>query len=138
MVRGMPNLVGMQRLYAMFPQGGPGAGLMLLRGALAILVIAWEPPAWTALGPGLHLVLQIVLVAGLGLGVLTSGFCLLCGVAGVLALLPPQPQAWPWAPLVLADAFALAFLGPGAYSLDARLYGRRQVTLSSVRRPRRH
>lgn len=133
----MRNLAVVQRLYAMFPQGGPGTGLALLRASLALQAMLWEPPAWIGLPPGMALALQTLVVAGLAVGVFTTAFCLACALPGVLALLPPQAQAWPWAVLVLATSAALILLGPGAYSVDASLYGRRQLILPSGRRRRR-
>jgi uncharacterized membrane protein YphA (DoxX/SURF4 family) len=39
--------------------------------------------------------------------------------------------------LVVADAVAIALLGPGAYSLDARLFGRREIFISHESHPPR-
>lgn len=118
----------------MFPQGGAGAGLVLLRVALVLLVVAWQPPAWTGIPPPWAACIKGLLVLGLVLGRYSSALAALCALAGLLALLPPQPQAWPWAPLLVVDGVALGLLGPGAYALDARRYGRRQLTLRSTRR----
>ena len=37
--------------------------------------------------------------------------------------------------VLLLDALALALLGPGAYSLDARLFGRRVLDVYSLKEP---
>lgn len=111
----------MQRLFAMFPDHGPGLGLLLLRLdlALALYAPAMEPPqagappwcAWAARVAACLLVL----------GWMTPVSLLLAVV--VLAVLLPAAAWWP--PLLVTLAAAL--LGPGAYSLDARLFGRRVV-----------
>lgn len=100
----------MQRLFVMFPDRGPGIGLLWLRVCVAAALCA----------PGAHagwLWALCALVAGiLVLGVLTP-------LAALLAVLGLYAQALPWA--LAALPLALWTLGPGAYSLDARLFGRR-------------
>jgi len=41
---------------------------------------------------------------------------------------------WQGAGLVAADALALAMLGPGAHSIDAWLFGRREIVIPDVPR----
>ena len=48
------------------------------------------------------------------------------------SLAAPWEGAW----LVAADALALAMLGPGAHSIDAWLFGRREIVIPDV--PRHH
>jgi hypothetical protein len=72
----------MQRLYVMFPDRGPGLGLLWLRLCVAGGLLAGGSPA---------------------------------GVPGLMCL----------AAIGLLLPLALLMLGPGAYSLDARLFGRR-------------
>jgi len=69
-------------------------------------------------------------------------------VAGILASLGglgivlswfPQPTSsllvpWPMILLVVTVAIAFVFLGPGAFSLDARLFGRREVIIPRAQR----
>ena len=123
----------MQRLFSTFAGGWPGVGLLLLRlltGAALIyfgIVGAMEAPSLTII------VLQII---GIGAGLL-----LLIGlwtpVAGTLAAIV---KAWvafsrflshsgdPWIPIVEAVlGTVLAMVGPGVWSIDARLFGRKRV-----------
>ena len=83
----------------------------------------------------------------LGLLAVTSGISLLVGFltpgAGVVAALTTILIAVSWAAipdsallidraaavLVVADAAALALLGPGAHSIDAYLFGRREIII---------
>jgi len=62
----------------------------------------------------------------------------LFNVAIALSWLPPQHadlfQTEPAAALVAVIAAALAFLGPGAFSIDSRLFGRRQIVIPQVSR----
>jgi uncharacterized membrane protein YphA (DoxX/SURF4 family) len=113
----------MQRLYSMFPRGGPGAGLLLLRvSAVASLHIL--SPADMHWVPWL---LALVLGFGLVAGLMTPLVCL-AGMALVLALGYLSARVpLPAAVVLVLQLLALLLLGPGGYSVDARLFGRRIV-----------
>lgn len=100
----------MQRLFVMFPDRGPGIGLLWLRLCLsaALFTPGMQAGGWSAL--------CLLAVLMLVLGALTP-LAALMAVVGMFA----QQTPWPQAVLPLA----LLMLGPGAYSLDARLFGRR-------------
>jgi hypothetical protein len=112
----------------MFPQGGPGIGLLLLRlaaaGTLGLTVthrfnFASLPLYWFTVS-----VIGLI-SAGLLLGYLTPILSVLaCIVAAANPLLTDQPVDVVYVLRILTSA-ALFFLGPGAYSVDARLYGLR-------------
>jgi len=108
----------------MFPQGGPGAALLLLRiSVVAFLVIL----AVNYNGPFHRLVFAAVLLisSSLLVGFLTPFLCV-AGVVLVIAQLIFNPQASiVLCVIAIANAIALALLGPGAYSLDSKLFGRR-------------
>jgi uncharacterized membrane protein YphA (DoxX/SURF4 family) len=112
----------------MFPVGLPGLALLLLRASVAtpILLESYNHP------PGLSgwvLVALALLCLALSVGFLTP-------IAAVLALIF-QLLSWPisagngagMACIAILDALALALIGPGAYSIDARRFGRRMVVL---------
>ena len=126
---------GVQRLFSNFADGWPGVGLLLLRlltGAALIRVgicSVLEGP------PTLIIVLQFVGIA-CGLVILIGFFTPL---AGALALVV---KVWiavfrfsshsgdPWIALAQATlAAALAMIGPGAWSIDARRFGRKHIDL---------
>ena len=97
-----------------------------------------EPTTAWALG-GLALLSGI----GLGLGLLTPGAA--AGVAAstlAIAVTSATPAAtgpatdWSTPAFVAVDALALAMLGPGAYSIDAWLFGRREILVSDHRQRR--
>lgn len=109
----------------MFPAGAPGAGLLLLRLHLACL-LPLDPCGMLRMDstPWLYPLIGVASLL-LVLGLLTP-------LAAAVALLP---AAWPWlahtpVPL-LASVVAVSapvaqmLLGPGAWSVDARLFGRR-------------
>jgi uncharacterized membrane protein YphA (DoxX/SURF4 family) len=117
-----------QRLFSTFPCGLPGAGLMLLRAVVALPLIhaGWE----TVSSPAPSAVDVVLAVAAL---LLLIG--LWTPIAGALVALIQLGLAWshpgaPW-PFVHAAVLgaALAMLGPGGCSLDARLFGRKTIQI---------
>ncbi|MDG2524141.1 hypothetical protein P6166_02055 [Stenotrophomonas sp. HITSZ_GD] len=109
----------MQRLYAMFPDRGPGLGLLLLRlDAAMVMVLDPQGAGWISGGPWpMRAAWAVALL--LACGWLTP-VALALGLLLTLARLPE-----PAAGAVLMLLLGVMLLGPGAYSLDARLYGRR-------------
>jgi uncharacterized membrane protein YphA (DoxX/SURF4 family) len=129
-----------QRYFSTFPGSLPGVGLLLLRivvggGATIQGVVSLRQPSE----------LSVLMWAGAVLAVV-SGLAVLAGfvtpasgvVAGLTTLAIVATRVAPGVPgfidglaaLILAiDAAALALLGPGALSLDARLFGRREIII---------
>ena len=122
-------MAGMTMFFE-FPGKSTGAGLLLLRLSAAGSLIAVQfsspdPPSW-------RLCLAALIAFGLGIGLRTR---LLCGlsVLGLVAHVAMNPAASTLAVLSFVDTAALALVGPGAFSLDARLFGRRTVILPNDR-----
>lgn len=111
-----------QKLFSMFPAGAPGFALLLLRWTLALSVFL---PVLS--GPfAVRAALAVLLVVGL----LTPIAALVAGVLPVIVLLRLDygaPLAWVLPALLVVLALCLVSLGPGAYSVDSRLFGRRVV-----------
>ena len=122
----------MQRLFSMFPSGMAGYGLLSLR------IVVATSLHFDVLG---HLVLNtpilrfaslLVLSTLLAAGLFTPIVAALSGVAEILLLLIARDTDTPLTAFVNPfDAFLLVMLGPGAYSADARLFGRRVLVLHS-------
>jgi hypothetical protein len=115
----------------MFPTGAAGFALILLRVSVAITLFTQVTPQgnptahlWTSAGVGL---LGVAICLGLFTPV-SSIACCLIEAATLLDL--KTPAFLPLASSILAAA-SLGLLGPGAYSLDARMFGRRLVVSSS-------
>ena len=123
----------------MFPQGGPGIGLLLLRMATAgmfalnlthLLNFSSNALYWLVVS------LTGLISLGLLLGFLTPILSIIVCIAAVANLfLADQPINLVHLLTVLTSA-ALFFLGPGAYSVDARLFGLR-VTVVPPRKDKK-
>ena len=125
----------MQRLFSGFANGLPGTGLLLLRLLTGAALIHFGIANLREVPPSLTAVLQII---GIGAGIL-----LLIGlwtpVAGWLAAIVKMSIALsrflshsgdPWIAIIQAVLGAvLAMVGPGAWSIDARLFGRKRIDI---------
>lgn len=114
----------------MFPGGWPGAGLLLLRVAAALpLLIGGKSAFWGIAHGGLYArIIEIgvgsLLLAGLWTpivgtlqAVIELWIVFSSGEAAVVHL------------LLAALGVSLAMLGPGAWSVDARLFGRKRIDI---------
>jgi uncharacterized membrane protein YphA (DoxX/SURF4 family) len=129
------------RTFSTFPDGWPGAGLLLLRLAIGAL-LAVQGMAYLADWSALLIPAML-----LALLTLTSGVLLIVGCltlhAALVATIACVCDVFSWLPhlgpdmfgsrlscvLVAAIAAALICLGPGAFSLDAVIFGRREIVI---------
>ncbi len=128
----------MQRFFSTFPNEWPGAGLLLLRLTLAGVLFA---DAAAALGG--NAATQIIAAAGEALAGALIAIGLWTPIAGVVvcllqlgAVLLSDGTIGPHL-LQAAVGLCLALLGPGAWSIDARLFGRRRVEIKHLREEQR-
>ena len=133
-------------MFSTFPGGLPGFGLLLLRAVVGFTLVLqgiaylidWHQlrlAAWMA--GTLAVVGGICLLTGF-LTPIAGLFTALAGIAITLSWLPVPARNLFDNNLVIIDvvaiATAIAFLGPGAFSLDARLFGRREITIPTIPR----
>lgn len=121
----------------MFPRGGPGLGLLLLRISVAAIFV-FNVTNRFGLSPRFSwLVVSLVLPISISLclGFLTPVVSAIALVAAALNLLLGAQAGNLFNVGVLNGALALIFLGPGAYSVDAKLFGLR-VTVMQRRKDR--
>jgi putative oxidoreductase len=123
----------LQRLFSTFASGWPGAGLLLLRLLTAAALIRFgivslveAPPLATAVLQIIGVVLGILLLIGLWTPV--SGALTAVVTMGIAIAQYFSHSGDPWIPTILAAlGAALAMIGPGAWSIDARLFGRKHI-----------
>ena len=116
----------------MFPLGAAGIALILLRISAAGTLLTISFPQAELTSSEWAFTGLAVLAAFLVVGVFTPIICTLCCVLeiAVLISLRGRPDGLHLL-FPLIDTASLALLGPGGYSLDARMFGRRRVVLSS-------
>ena len=121
----------MQRLFSTFADGWPGAGILLMRLVVGVMLIdrgvmrPWNDFSITLMTLSvLAISAGVLLVAGLWTPV--AGTLLAATEVCEIFLLPGN--LWLYILLGTIGA-ALAMLGPGAWSLDARLFGRKHIEI---------
>ena len=120
----------MQRLFSTFADGWPGVGLLLQRILTAVLLIHIGVIGLSGTSFALSMIPQL-------LGSL-AGILLLVGLwTPIVGTLIAVIELWvilnhasdPWISIILATlGVTAAMIGPGAWSLDARLFGRKHLT----------
>ena len=121
----------MRRLFSTFARGWPGAGLLLMRMVAGIALIdrgiarlSSGPPVLLAVLSVLTTVGGLLLLAGLWTPV--AGIVVAAIEVWKIFLLPVNL----WIYILLATlSAALAMLGPGAWSVDARLFGWKRIDI---------
>ena len=124
----------LQRLFTMFPGGWPGAGLLLLRLIAAIPLLVEGGSVFS----GSHadgLCARYIAI--------TIGSLLLAGLwTPVMGALQAMMELWTTFGrggalgvhvLLAAVGVSLVMLGPGAWSVDARLFGRKRIDIRGAR-----
>ena len=115
----------MRRLFSTFAPGWPGAGLLLMRvvaGGALISVAILRLHTDVVLLPTVAIVTGLLLMAGLWTPVTGS----LVAIIGICRTVNHISD--PWAGMLLATmGAALALVGPGAWSHDARLFGWKRI-----------
>jgi putative oxidoreductase len=124
-----PTIV--QRLFSTFANGWPGRGLLIQRvvvgGALLYRdfgCLSATPVCRLAIHQSVGALAGLLLIAGLWTPV--AGV-LVAGIEGWIALSAPPTAGIPVVLAVLG--LTLAMIGPGAWSVDALLYGRKYIAL---------
>jgi hypothetical protein len=129
--------VSLRRLYSTFAGGWPGAGLLLMRlvvGSALILRASFR--LWSDSTP-VSVTIPALLLMGAGIlliaGLWTPIAGTLVALTEILKMLTLAGDKWLWLLLGSVGA-ALAMLGPGLWSVDARLYGWKRLEPSPRKR----
>ena len=120
----------MQRLLGTFPNRGAGLALLILRLAVAAALVSGPrlcPGPETEVLLALSRLAAVLIVVGWYTTIAAASAALVALCSFWVCRLPGVNV------LIIAILIAIGLLGAGAYSVDARLYGRRRLV---VGRPR--
>ena len=118
----------LQRLFSTFAEGWPGIGLLLQRiltGALlirfGIMELSAASSPWAAIAQIIAAFAGALLVIGLWTPIVGT-------LIAVIELWVAANVSNPWISIIVAILGAtVAMIGPGAWSIDARLFGRKHL-----------
>jgi len=120
-----------RRLFSNFARGWPGAGLLVMRVVVSICIIANSLAMLRIRGLADGVLARCVLL-GLGLLIAVGLWTPIAGGLVVIVVLWhtfSEPQDRLVSFLIATLAASLALLGPGAWSIDARLFGLKQIEI---------
>ena len=130
----------MKRLFSTFPDGWPGTGLVFLRALGAVPIAHYARAALLTTHLPAVVILQLLAASSAALllvGLWTPVAGLLMTIAELSLVLSHASD--PSIHILLgAIGVALAMIGPGAWSVDARLFGRKRIQIpqrSNCRNP---
>jgi hypothetical protein len=117
-----------QRLFSTFPCGPPGAGLVLLRAATAIPLV--HAGLLTASSPA-PVIVEVVTAGAailllIGLWTPIAGGVIAVAELGLACSHPADP--WTFVHFAVLSG-TLTLLGPGGWSVDAGLFGRKHIQI---------
>ena len=125
----------MRRLFSTFAPGWPGAGLLLMRlvAGFCLVIHGFEK----LVGPSDHssvfglcaIAIGLLLLAGLWTPIAGS-LAVALAMWNVISTRPKDPSA---CILMATIGAALALIGPGAWSVDARLFGWKRIDMRGDR-----
>jgi putative oxidoreductase len=124
----------LQRLFSMFPNGWPGRALLLLRFVAGAILISdgirgllAQPRIDVIVQQAIAIIAGVLLIVGLWTPVagavvtVLELWAIVVGTNHIRGVI-----------LLAALGAALAMLGPGVRSVDARLFGRRRIDISGL------
>ena len=125
-------------MFSAFPGGWPGLGLLLLRALVGVTLIAQSLTyiGSTKLSALSWVVTALVLIIAscLLVGFMTPIAAMIIGLGAIALALSSLFQTNQTLLDVIVLPIAIALLGPGAFSIDARMFGRREILIPNTPR----
>jgi uncharacterized membrane protein YphA (DoxX/SURF4 family) len=122
-----------QRLFSMFPTGAAGWALFVLRISVVVSSVAEGTKHWALVTSWWSFLLFLLPAMMIALGFLTPYACVfeVLLLSGVAMHFGGEDRFHLLAAMV--NTGVLALLGPGAYSVDAQIFGRRLLIIQPRR-----
>jgi putative oxidoreductase len=121
----------LRRLFSTFARGWPGAGLLFMR-LVAGIALTGDAVTRLRAQPPMEPAMLYILATAAGMLLLAGLWTPISGaLVAVFELWNTFSQPGdPWAKILLGTlSVALALLGPGAWSVDARLFGWKRIDI---------
>ena len=109
------------------PAGAPGLALLVIRLSIAVMLLLLAYPGTQLRLPAWELALFALLALSLCVGMFTPISAFFCAVANLQASSQLHGVESIYLVFSALIAAALSILGPGAFSLDALMFGRRLI-----------
>ena len=126
----VPKGASLRRLYSTFAGGWPGTGLLLMRVVVGSVLIVRAGLRLSSDPPPLNVTVPSILLFGAGILLIVGLWTPIVGTSIALIeiwkIFALPGDKWVWLLLGTAGA-ALAMLGPGLFSIDARLFGWKRI-----------
>ena len=128
----------MQKLFSAFPGGWPGLGLLLLRALVGVTliaqIVAYVGSTKLSVLGWVVAALVLIIASCLLVGFMTPVAAIVIGL-GAIALAASNVLDTNQTLLnMIVLTTAIALLGPGAFSIDARMFGRREILIPNTPR----
>jgi hypothetical protein len=120
---GAATLNSVQRLFSMFPGGTAGAALLLLRVSVAMTLVVDRTANCPSVASSWALLVILLPALSLIVGLFTPYGAIACGLIQLAVLVQSGGSHGFHIAMFVLNCVTVALLGPGAYSVDARLFG---------------
>jgi uncharacterized membrane protein YphA (DoxX/SURF4 family) len=118
-----------QRLFSMFPSGIAGAALLVLRVSVAVSLLVDGTLRWALVTSPWVLLVFLVPALLLVIGFLTPYASIVTCLVQLGVVIVTGGQHSFHLFLSIPNSLVVALIGPGAYSIDAHIFGRRLLTV---------
>jgi len=120
---GAATLKSVQRRFSMFPGGTAGAALLLLRVSVAMTLVVDGTANWPSVASSWALLVILLPAFSLIVGLFTPYGAIACGLIQLAFFVESGGSHCFHIAMFFLNCVTVALLGPGAYSVDARMFG---------------